>query len=140
MTVTPAAGANQNAEVSGSGGNATFTFTNGANTTVNGTAVPAANPQTATGTNIIANIASGVNSFTVDGKADPAGADQAGQANQNLGAAGNPVNLNFDFGGIASSGTAKTFTLNLGDANAKNLIGNLNILGGGNAIPDNRME
>ncbi|STP12756.1 Hsr recombination casette protein [Helicobacter mustelae] len=132
MTVNQAAGANQNAEVSGSGGNATFTFTNGANTTVNGTAVPAAGGAgTATGTNIVANIASGVNSFTLTSPV-AGGAD--------LGAAGKPVNLNFDFGGIASSGTAKTFTLNLGDANAKNLIGNLNILGGGNAIPDNRME
>ncbi|CBG40120.1 autotransporter outer membrane beta-barrel domain-containing protein [Helicobacter mustelae] len=126
VTVNQAAGANPNAEVSGSGGNATFTFTNGANTTVNGTAVPAANPANpVTGTNIVANIASGVNSFTVNGKADPAGAD--------LGAEGNPVNLNFDFGGIAGN-PAKTFTLNLGGAgNANALTGNLNILGAGNA-------
>ncbi|SQH71630.1 outer-membrane lipoprotein carrier protein precursor [Helicobacter mustelae] len=59
----------------------------------------------------------------VDGK--PAGAG--------LGAEGNPVNLNFDFGGIAGN-PAKTFTLNLGGAgNANALTGNLNILGAGNA-------
>ncbi|STP12759.1 Hsr recombination casette protein [Helicobacter mustelae] len=39
VTVTPAANPNQTATVSGNNGNATFTFTNGANTTVNGTAV-----------------------------------------------------------------------------------------------------
>ncbi|SQH71625.1 hypothetical protein [Helicobacter mustelae] len=82
------------------------------NTTVDGTAVtnPAA-PVTAQ--NIEVNIANTVNNFTVDGK-PVAGGD--------LGAEGKPVNLNFDFGGIASSGTAKTFTLNLGgagNANAK---------------------
>nr|AAC36865.1 major ring-forming surface antigen precursor [Helicobacter mustelae] len=114
--------ANKTATVSGNNGNATFTFTNGANTTVNGTADPAV-----TAPNIEVNIANTVNNFTVDGK-------PANQANQNLGAEGKPVNLNFDFGGIASSGTAKTFTLNLGGAgNANALTGNLNILGAGNA-------
>ncbi|STP12754.1 major ring-forming surface antigen protein Hsr [Helicobacter mustelae] len=135
VTVNPATGADQTATVSGNNGNATFTFTNGAgNLMQDGTAVTPAQP--ATGTNIVANIASGVNSFTVNGKADPAGGAGGGQANPanaNLGA-GNAVNLNFDFGGIASSGTAKTFTLNLGGANNANaLTGNLNILGAGNA-------
>ncbi|CBG40128.1 hypothetical protein [Helicobacter mustelae] len=57
----------------GTGGSATF----GASTTINGNPANPANP--VTGTNIVANIASGVNSFTVNGKADPAGADPANQ-------------------------------------------------------------
>ncbi|WP_181804806.1 hypothetical protein [Helicobacter mustelae] len=61
----------------GTGGSATF----GASTTINGNPANPANP--VIGTNIVANIASGVNSFTVNGKADPAGGAGGGQANPN---------------------------------------------------------
>ncbi|CBG39324.1 autotransporter outer membrane beta-barrel domain-containing protein [Helicobacter mustelae] len=124
VTVDNPAAEKQTAAVSGSGGNATFLFTNGAGSLVQDGAT-SAGVGTATGTNIVVNIANTINTFSVTGKALTGGSG-------GVGSAGKPVNLTFDFGDI--SGSQKTLNLNIGSTGAGQanaLTGNVNVIGGG---------